>query len=153
MTTSKWSVPFDQIARRANMSMAAAARTITMELFTEVISTTPVDTGRLKGNWFPSYGTFVGYSPDAPDKGGEATIRRMRQSVLSYPMGDVIWLTNSLPYATVVEYGMYPQNPKGGAGKTIGGFSTQAPQGMVRLAVNSITMRLSGSFPDIVRSS
>jgi hypothetical protein len=35
----------------------------------------------------------------------------------------------------VIEYGQYPNPPKGGAGKTSGGYSTQAPAGMVRVTV------------------
>lgn len=33
-------------------------------------------------------------------------------------------------YAEVLDKGLFPKNPKKGTGKTTGGFSTQAPQGM-----------------------
>lgn len=42
---------------------------------------------------------------------------------------------NPLPYAKVVEYGLYPNPPKKGTGKTVNGFSTQAPAGMVGITV------------------
>lgn len=46
--------------------------------------------------------------------------------------GNVFYLTNNLSYIRVLEYGLYPQ----GAYKTFrtkGGYSIQAPQGMVRI--------------------
>ena len=33
-------------------------------------------------------------------------------------------------YANVLDEGLYPNPPKGGTGKTSGGYSTQAPKGM-----------------------
>ena len=42
-----------------------------------------------------------------------------------------IFISNNLPYITTLEYGGYPKHPKGGKGKTVDGFSRQAPEGMV----------------------
>ena len=42
-----------------------------------------------------------------------------------------IYISNNLPYITKLEYGGYPKNPKGGSGKTVNGYSKQAPEGMV----------------------
>lgn len=44
-------------------------------------------------------------------------------------------LHNSLPYIKVLEYGLYPNPPKVDTGRTINGFSTQAPQGFFRIAL------------------
>jgi len=35
----------------------------------------------------------------------------------------------------MLEYGLYPNPPKHPTGKTVGGYSTQAPAGMVRISV------------------
>jgi hypothetical protein len=40
-----------------------------------------------------------------------------------------------VPYIRVLEYGGYPLNPKHPSGRSDGGFSTQAPAGMVRISV------------------
>ena len=143
---SQWSIPFEEIAKRTNSRVVDVVHAVAFEAFSRVIMRTPVDTGRLRGNWFPSFGAFVGYSPDPPDPGGENTIRRMRSSVLSYPVGGIIYLTNSLPYATVVEYGKYPDPPKHPTGKTSGGYSIQAPAGMVRVTAQEILTELQSKF-------
>jgi len=41
-----------------------------------------------------------------------------------------IAVITSYGYADVLDEGLYPNPPKGGTGKTIGGYSTQAPKGM-----------------------
>jgi hypothetical protein len=148
--SAKWSIPFDEIAKRIGVRADLAVKTIALDVFERVIRRTPVDTGRLKGNWFPSYGSYVAFSPDRPDPSGAETERRMRLSVMSYPVGGTIYLTNSLPYAAVVEYGQYPNPPKAQTGKTSGGFSIQAPQGMVRISVQETMERLRSNFPDLI---
>ncbi len=84
------------------------ARGVAEEVFKRVKDRTPVDTGALQAAW------------------------TLEES------GDVITVTNALPYAAVVEYGLYPNPPKGGAGKTTGGFSSQAPQGMVGVTLAEV---------------
>ncbi|HII3779098.1 TPA: HK97 gp10 family phage protein, partial [Pasteurella multocida] len=49
--------------------------------------------------------------------------------------GDTIIIATDKPYAPVIEYGLYPK-PRGI--KTENGFSTQAPQGMVRITVQEM---------------
>ena len=39
-------------------------------------------------------------------------------------------ITGKYPYSGVLDYGGYPNPPKEGTGKTFGGYSTQAPDGM-----------------------
>ena len=41
-----------------------------------------------------------------------------------------IAVITSYGYANVLDEGLYPNPPKGGTGKTSGGYSTQAPKGM-----------------------
>ena len=48
--------------------------------------------------------------------------------------GQTIWVTNSLPYARVAEFGLYGKPPGSANGpKTVGGYSSQAVGGFVRL--------------------
>ena len=51
---------------------------------------------------------------------------------------------NTVPYIGVLEYGEFPNPPKHGTGKTIDGFSTQAPAGMVRISV--------AEFPQLINN-
>ena len=73
-----------------------------------------MDTGRFKANWNVSYG-----APNTTTSASTASARataEVRKS-LTLPVGGVVYLTNSLPYALRLEYG----------------WSKQAPTGMVRL--------------------
>ena len=94
-------------------------------LFTRVIRRTPVQSGRLKGNWQtdinqPALGQ-VSTTDNTPintiDISSEA---RVRTGVMRANLQDTVFFTNNLPYALIVENGNY---------------STQAPQGMVKVSV------------------
>lgn len=86
-------------------------------LFDMVVLRTPVDTGRLRGNWVCTINT--------PNTGSEAGIRSMAETkrqneakVNDSTYKDVVYLTNNLTYAVAIEYG----------------HSAQAPQGMMRIS-------------------
>lgn len=117
-------------------------------MFGSVIEETPVgvgpDKGVLKGGWRVS-----------SHKRGYASLRRQpnrtRVSITSQIRTKVnllkrpVYLVNAVPYVNVVEYGGYTKNPRLGTWnpdtrryeiRSRGGFSKQAPKGMVRRNVN-----------------
>ena len=98
-------------------------RKVVLDLDTKVVERTPVDTGRARANWQANIG------PQPQSQGGD-----IATTVAALTLGDTAWLANGLPYIRVLEYGEFPNPPKGGTGKTVGGFSTQAPSGMIRLS-------------------
>lgn len=81
---------------------------VALELYTKIIQKTPVDTGEARRSW----------------------------SFEKVPEGYRI--STNVPYMPVLEYGLYPNPPKGGKGKTINGFSKQAPQGFVRISIKEV---------------
>ncbi len=118
----------------------------------EVIKMTPVhfkDGGRLKNNWLlsvgqPESGTKLATSSNG--SGSFAQLAEMPKNVI----GKKIFFTNNLPYATVVEYGGYP-NPVSIGTRTgkgiyqklsVSGYSRQAPAGMARINIKKIQQRL-----------
>lgn len=124
------------------MRIEEVVRASTLLIFQRVVLRSPVDTGRFRANWLPSYGAINTTSTAATDPTGAGTQATVRNAVLSFPVGGVVYLCNSLPYAMVLEYGLYPNPPKMGSRKrgedgvavhTRGGYSMQAPQGMVRI--------------------
>ena len=147
---AEWSIDFDTLAKKIGADVDAVVRTVTLEVFSRVIQRSPVDTGRFRANWFPSYNTINVRTTESTDESGSATEQRSKAAVLSFPVGGIVYLTNSLPYAMVIEYGGYPNPPKMGSKKrgedgiavhVVNGFSMQAPQGVVRVSaaeVNSI---------------
>jgi hypothetical protein len=112
-----------------------------------MITATPVhfkDGGRLKNNWFLTTGK-TSQSSRGPNKRGSASYSSL-DKMPEYVLDKVIYFTNNMSYANVVEYGGYPKNPKYGTwtGSSFqnlsqNGYSIQAPSGMVR--INLVKMR------------
>lgn len=90
-------------------------RASVLELFQLVIMSTPVDTGRLRGNWQTTINSPAGGVREAMDPSGSMALADVVANLGS--LLDVVWLTNNLPYVERIEYD---------------GWSRQAPEGMVR---------------------
>lgn len=107
-------------------------RQVSLKLFSAIIKASPVDTGRFRMNWQAASGgnTAVGVN-NGVDPSGSKAIFQMTSVVTRDPNWYEFTLANNLPYANVIEYGGYP----GDGPNTIGGFSKQAPQGVVRVNV------------------
>ena len=90
-------------------------RASVLELFKLVIMATPVDTGRLRGNWQTTINSPAGAATTRDDPNGAAALAEVMANLGS--LADVVWFTNNLPYAERIEYE---------------GWSRQAPEGMVR---------------------
>ena len=99
-------------------------RKIALELDYVVVLGTPVDTGRARGNWYPSIGA-PSDTVDWESKGQAASIGRVTATVTSAKLGSVVWLTNNLPYILPLE----------------NGHSKQAPSGMVDLNLDRIAAK------------
>ena len=116
--------------KKAKNDTNKARREAILRLFRAVVFDTPVAEGTLRGNWQcsiarPIEGAIVNRSA--------TQVMDEIQSILSgSKLEDTVYLRNNLPYAVVVEYGLYPNPPKGGDNKTINGYSRKSPAGMVR---------------------
>ncbi|EFP3678738.1 HK97 gp10 family phage protein [Salmonella enterica] len=120
--------------------LSGAVKKITIDFFSGVIRDTPVDTGRLRGNWQCTTDVPASGELDVTDKQGQQTINNMVQAVDAASRDFVAYLTNNLPYAPVAEFGLWKDKegkPANGP-RTISGYSTQAPFGMVGLNVSRI---------------
>jgi hypothetical protein len=140
---ARWSVPLEQLAKRANLDLERIIKMSTLYIFGQVVYRSPVDTGRFRANWVCTYNRIAeGFTRDTTDKKGDRTVNTIENQINRFPVGGVMWLSNSLPYAMTLEYGGYPNPPKMGSKKrgeagiavhVQGGYSMQAPQGMVRI--------------------
>ena len=117
-----------------------AIRKAVIELFRRVILNTPVDKGQARANWQASINSPISSILNEDDPAGSTAVNKMVNIVLAKKdvSEAVFWLSNNLPYIDVLEYGQFPNPPKGGTGKTQGGFSIQAPNGMVRKALQEL---------------
>ena len=139
-------------------------RKVLYDMSRQIIMRTPVDTGRLRGNW--QFGTAEIPSGQVDDKDpasgfGGPTEKKIWNSIADAKAGTIHYIVNNLPYAQVIEYGMYPNPPKGAlvsyglkkttthVDKVSGGYSTQAPQGMVRITVMEYKQFLEGAVAEL----
>lgn len=97
---------------------------------------TPKDTGQAMSNWFLEAEGISGKITE------DTTTRNLglASAVVVTGLGRRVpvkrfYLFNNLPYIRHLEYGLYPNPPKKPTGKTVNGYSTQAPQGFFSLAV------------------
>lgn len=94
----------------------------TIDLQTAVIQKTPVDQGQLHWNWF--IGNAAPSNAFAEHTGNDKSGAIARNTALINSLninGQVIYISNSLPYAHRIEYE---------------GWSKQAPAGMLRVSVS-----------------
>jgi hypothetical protein len=115
---------------KTERKMTQVGRKVALELFRRVIYKTPVDKGPARASWQVTIGTPATGTVKLSDKDGNATMSRAVAASAGFKAGDTIYLTSNLPYIMKLEEGGYPDGPK-----TVGGFSRQAPAGMVGLTV------------------
>ncbi|WP_425054790.1 HK97 gp10 family phage protein [Pseudomonas abyssi] len=90
-------------------------RAATLELFGSVIKSTPVKTGRARGNWQTAVGTPPTDELERDDKSGSQSIAEVEANTPP-GAGQQTYMVNNLPYIFALEEGS----------------STQAPEGMIR---------------------
>jgi len=124
MSTFKLDV--SKFIEKTSETADAEVRKICLDLLTGIVLKTPVDTGRARANWFTSIGSPSINVTESTDPSGSSTIANSLTAI-SKATGDILWITNNLPYIYRLEFE---------------GWSRQAPAGMVRVTVNDITRQL-----------
>ncbi|MFB1482269.1 HK97 gp10 family phage protein [Corallococcus sp. RDP092CA] len=103
---------------RANEVVRKAA----LGILANVVTASPVDTGRFRGNWQVGLGERPAGTVDAEDKDGSGTVSREGAKLEGVKLGDTLYVTNNLPYGRRLEFG----------------WSDQAPKGMVRVTLAQV---------------
>lgn len=96
-------------AQKAGASLDETVRAVTIELFTGVITSTPVDTGRARGNWQTT--TKTPASGEVERLGSMESLAEVHQNAGG--AGSVTYLTNNLPYIIPLEEGHSEQAAPG----------------------------------------
>lgn len=135
----------ENLSERTIAKIQKIMKTAALELFKSVIMMTPVDTGRARGNWQCTENKEASGIIKKIRNESE-TIRVMMDKVIKSSIEKGIFLTNNLPYIQKLEYGGYGDGPK-----TQGGYSKQAPQGMVRVSLERIEKDLREIIEDIIK--
>ena len=111
-----------EIKARANIAIRVAA----IKTWGKIIRMTPVDSGRARSNWFIGLSVGSETTTSTSNKGPSYINKKLPADLLT----NKVFMYNNLPYIETLEFGGYGEGPK-----TAGGFSTQAPQGMVRVSL------------------
>lgn len=123
----------EQYSTKTKGKVDAILRKVALDMFTEVILKSPVGNptlwkspalpgysgGQFRANWQVAIGNIPTGTLQLEDASGTATIAKAQAEVMNLKAGQTIWLVNNLPYAQRLE----------------DGWSTQAPEGMVRMTV------------------
>jgi hypothetical protein len=123
-----------KLATKGEEEASKVAREAVVTTWTNIITQTPVDSTAARGSWLIG-GSVSGQLKSSGGKKGRSYVERM---VPRDVFGIKLFLFNNQPYINMLEFGGYSTGPK-----TTGGFSKQAPNGMVRINL--------AKFPSLVR--
>ena len=114
---SSWERDMRRLRGLTEKKMTKVYRIAVMETTKDIIMDTPVDEGRLRGNWQAGINDQPSGQLDLLDKTGMATIGRIPAIIAPLQCDQSLVFCNNLPYAVPIEYGHSRE---------------KAPQGMVR---------------------
>ena len=132
-----FSADISRFVNKAEKEADKRIRATCLKIVRGVIEKTPVDDGRLRGNWQASLGFPISGSIEREDKSGGATIAAAQPSIAK-ATGRVWYFVNNLPYAAVAEYGLWNTGASATTKTTRDGYSVQAPYGMVRVTMREL---------------
>lgn len=148
-------------AKKTNQTVDGAVREVVMELATEVNRRSPVGDkerwaanlsraarglpalpagyvgGHFRANNQYRFGSVPSGEINAEDKSGRAALAATRAGVYSAQAAGVHYIANNVPYATALE----------------NGHSTQAPQGIYKLAMMTVVGKLHAIVGKVVGSN
>lgn len=122
----------DKVLANANFVVQEA----TTGIATALVERTPIDETTLRANWqFAANEPPLDDHPEALDEspGGADTAAVLAAEIKEVPAGGITYLRNNRPYMRTIEFGEYTNihGNKRNSQKTVNGFSTQAPHGVI----------------------
>lgn len=111
-------------------------QTVVLLIGRSVVTLSPVDTGRFKGNWQLTIDEMAGNSLVREDPTGEMVLSEMARTVNTFTAGQIAYIQNHVLYGNDLEHGLY-HGPT--AKVTDQGYSRQAPEGMVQITAAKFT--------------
>ena len=119
-TPEVFALKLGEFIEKAKAAPKQVVRKFGLDLFSQVVDRSPVDTGQFRWNWNVAFDRVDTFTTPGTDKTGAKTKERIRVLLNGWEVGQAIFFTNSLPYAIPLEYGHSKK---------------QAPLGMVRITV------------------
>lgn len=107
-----FSSDLNRFARSSTANMGLVKRGICLKLFGAVVESTPVDTGRLRGNWQASISQPIEVETESTAK--KDALAAIESALAPVAADDkTVFLSNNVPYAGIIESGKSKQAPEG----------------------------------------
>lgn len=119
MSGQEFSLNITAWVQKAKARGDLVVRKVALDVGSRVVLRSPVDTGRFRANWQYGVGRPNTAVLEAVDKSGQSSIGRITAGAATARLGDVIYVSNSLPYALKLEAGSSKQAPGGMVGLTV----------------------------------
>tara|TARA_R110000796_G_scaffold192501_1_gene309165 strand:- start:101 stop:505 length:405 start_codon:yes stop_codon:yes gene_type:complete len=119
-----FSLDVKKFAAKSNRNVSDVIVATSVDLFSTIITETPVDTGRLRANWQASLGSPITSKTETTDKTGGETKSKMISVINTFAGDGSLFLSNNLPYAYRIEF--------------LGWSRLKAPKGMVRVSFRQV---------------
>lgn len=110
--------------------ISRAVRKLVLDLHSNIVRRSPVDTGRFRANNQVSLNSIPADAVLGFDKNGNGTVSVGEAVMIRFSIGDTIFLYNNVEYALALEYG----------------HSTQAPEGVYRLSAMELITKIGGAY-------
>lgn len=95
----------EKFVAKTGASIDTVLQKVAFDIAETVIKRTPVDLGRLKGNWQATLGSPATGQLETTDKDGRDTIVKAATTASKMRAGKTFWFVNNLPYAQAIENG------------------------------------------------
>lgn len=118
---SEFSDIINEWVEETEVNIDNSLRTVVLLIGKSVVTLSPVDTGRFKGNWRLSIDQTIDNSILRYDQTGDQVLNDFARTVNRFTAGQMAYIQNHVLYGYDLEYGS----------------STQAPDGMVRVTMTT----------------
>ncbi|SOQ10400.1 hypothetical protein [Pseudomonas syringae group genomosp. 3] len=118
-----WSTPPTAFIAQIEGDMTKQMRIIAMALLGEIVSRSPVDTGRFRGNTTVTIGSPVFSNSQTLDPTGSTSISKGASVLGGLKPFSIIYIQNNLVYAEKLENGHSKQAPNGIFGLAFAGVA------------------------------
>lgn len=135
MNNAKFKTDLAKFIKKAGGNAEQVVRKIALDLDRALVLKTPVQTGRARANWALAFNQVDASTNEGTDKSGARSIASAQKQMELFKLGQTVFITNSLPYIGVLEYGQYGTGPGATDKTTRDGYSIQAPYGMRDLTI------------------
>jgi hypothetical protein len=109
----------DKFVSKTVSRFDAVVRKVTLDLTSDLVRATPVDTGAARSNWFFGFERNLSVDTENISRNGRPSLERAAQFTASLTAGGTFWITNNLPYIIPLEFGHSKQAPQGMARNTV----------------------------------